>query len=175
VGQLVRLREVNRADAERLDRWRADPAMVGEFNDFGVASESLVAAVDAGRRFLCEETGRMVVERITDGEVLGDMSWHPVRYGPGDASRAFNFGISLAPEARGHGYGTEAQRLLPGLLFELFSVVRVEASTDVENVTEQRSLEKAGFTREGVLRQAQHRAGAYHDLVVYSVVRSPTG
>jgi RimJ/RimL family protein N-acetyltransferase len=50
-------------------------------------------------------------------------------------------------------------------------VQRVEASTDVENVAEQRSLEKAGYQREGVLRRAQYRAGDWHDLVVYSVLR----
>ena len=57
------------------------------------------------------------------------------------------------------------------LLFRLFDIERVEASTDVENIAEQRSLEKAGFTREGVQRRAQFRAGAYHDLVSYSILR----
>ena len=146
--------------------------MLGEFNDFGVApTETLVSAIDDGRRFLTEDMGRLVVERLADDEVIGDMSWHPVRYGPTDGSRAFNMGISLRPDARGHGYGVEAQRLLAELLLDLFEVVRVEASTDVENRAEQRALEKAGFVREGVLRLAQHRAGAHHDLVVYSVVR----
>jgi len=170
-GQLVRLREVTRADAERFDDWRADPANAGEFNDFGVVSGSLVAAIEDGRRFATEELGRVVVERLDDGEVIGDMSWHPVRYGPNEGSRAFNFGISLHPDARGRGYGVEAQRLLAALLFDLFDVARIEATTDVDNVAEQRALEKAGFTREGVLRQAQHRAGAHHDLVLYSLVR----
>ena len=45
--------------------------------------------------------------------------------------------------------------------------------TDVENLAEQRALEKAGYHRDGVLLGAQFRAGAYHDLVVYSVVRPP--
>ena len=35
----------------------------------------------------------------------------------------------------------------------------------------QRALEKAGFTREGVLRKAQWRNGDWHDLVVYSKLR----
>jgi RimJ/RimL family protein N-acetyltransferase len=36
---------------------------------------------------------------------------------------------------------------------------------------EQRALEKAGFTREGVLRQAQWRSGGWHDQVMYSKLR----
>jgi RimJ/RimL family protein N-acetyltransferase len=72
---------------------------------------------------------------------------------------------------RGQGFGSQAQRLLADYLFATTAVNRIEAGTDVENLIEQRSLEKAGFIREGVLRGAQYRAGAWHDLVVYSVVR----
>jgi RimJ/RimL family protein N-acetyltransferase len=68
--------------------------------------------------------------------------------------------------------GSRAQRLLAEHLFATTSVQRVEASTDVANVAEQRALEKAGFTREGVLRRAQARADGLHDLVGYAVVRS---
>ena len=39
------------------------------------------------------------------------------------------------------------------------------------NVAEQRALDKAGFTREGVLRHAQWRAGAFHDVVLFSRLR----
>jgi RimJ/RimL family protein N-acetyltransferase len=72
---------------------------------------------------------------------------------------------------RGLGYGSLAQRLLTDYLFATTSVNRIEAGTDVENLAEQRSLEKAGFIREGVLRGAQYRADAWHDLVIYAVVR----
>ena len=81
-------------------------------------------------------------------------------------------GIDLQPEGRGQGLGTEAQRILAEWLFETTPVNRVEASTDVENLAEARSLEKAGFRREGIKRGAQFRAGAYHDLVMYSRLRN---
>jgi RimJ/RimL family protein N-acetyltransferase len=94
-----------------------------------------------------------------------------VRYGPNLESDAWNIGIELIPEARGRGHGTEAQRLLAAWLFANTTLNRVEASTDVENVPEQRSLEKAGYVREGIQRRAQYRAGGYHDLVTYSRLR----
>ena len=56
-------------------------------------------------------------------------------------------------------------------LFETTDANRVEASTDVENLAEQRALEKAAFVREGINRGAQWRAGAHHDLVLYSKLR----
>ena len=39
-------------------------------------------------------------------------------------------------------------------------------------MAEQRALEKAGFSREGVLRSAQARADGRHDLVSYSILRT---
>ena len=40
------------------------------------------------------------------------------------------------------------------------------------NVVEQRALEGAGFSREGVLRGAQWRRGEWHDLVSYARLRT---
>ena len=53
-------------------------------------------------------------------------------------------------------------------------VNRVEAATDVADLAEQRALEKAGFIREGILRGAQFRAGSWHDLVYFSLLRKET-
>lgn len=72
------------------------------------------------------------------------------------------------PDCRGRGIGSRAQALLADELLATSDANRVEADTDVENIPEQRPLEKAGFIREGVLRGAQWRNGAWHDQVVYS-------
>ena len=107
---------------------------------------------------------------VVDDDIIGTMSWHAVHYGPTVGSRAWSMGIALAPQWRGQGWGSLAQRLLADHL--LPSAHRVEASTDVDNVAEQRSLEKAGFHREGILRGAQLRAdGRHHDLVMYARTR----
>ena len=79
--------------------------------------------------------------------------------------------LSITPDYRNKGYGSEAQRLLADYLLQTFPIARVEAQTDITNLAEQRALEKAGFVREGVLRKAQWRAGDWHDLVVYTRVR----
>ena len=105
------------------------------------------------------------------GTVVGDVSYHQEMYGPNEGSRVYNIGISIAAEHRGKGYGTEAQRLLAAYLFATYPIQRVEAATDIENIPEQRALEKAGFTREGVLRKVQWRNGDWHDLVVYGKLR----
>lgn len=166
----VRLREITIDDVELIDAWQADPVKNGEFNDFGGEARTVRPGVEEGR-IIGPNGGMLIVERIADTQPIGTVTWHSVRYGPNDQSRAWNMGISLVPEARGQGYGVEAQRLVAAYLFETTDANRVEASTDVENLAEQRALEKAAFVREGINRGAQWRAGAHHDLVLYSRLR----
>ncbi|HYQ69177.1 GNAT family N-acetyltransferase [Actinophytocola sp.] len=105
------------------------------------------------------------------GAVIGQMSWHPVGYGPTAACTAWNFGIVLAPETRGRGVGPIAIRLLVEHLFATTEVDRVEASTDRENIAAQRALTKAGLHREGVIRGAQLRGGERRDMIAYGILR----
>jgi RimJ/RimL family protein N-acetyltransferase len=80
-------------------------------------------------------------------------------------------GIWLRPEYRGQGIGRAAQAQLVELFFSHTTINRVEAHTDVDNVPEQRALEAAGFHREGLIRGAQWRDGAYRDGFLYAVLR----
>ena len=117
---------------------------------------------------------RWAVEWTHQGRtvVAGHLSAHSVWYGPSPGSRAMNIGISLVEEARGRGVGSMAQQLLAEHLHER-GIVRVEASTDVANTAEQAALRRAGFSLEGVLRQAQGRRDGQHDLQMWSHIRRP--
>lgn len=105
------------------------------------------------------------------GELCGCVTWIWERWGPNAQSRNPMIGIWLAAHARGRGLGAAAQRELCDLFFRHTTVNRVEAHTDVENIAEQRALERAGFTREGTIRGAQWRDGAYRDGFLYSILR----
>lgn len=110
---------------------------------------------------------------IIEGDtVVGTVGWHWVQWGPNAGSRCPMIGISLVPSARGRGIGSQAQRLVVDLLFRQTASNRVEAHTDVTNIAEQRALESAGFTREGTVRGAQWRNGAFHDGYLYSILRN---
>jgi RimJ/RimL family protein N-acetyltransferase len=174
VGDLpIRLRDVTLADVDMLLDWARSPAIRGEFNDFGLGpNEDALRETLAAGPLRNEQNGQLIVERVADGHPIGTVAWHEVHYGPPPGSRAWNIGISLIPEARGQGYGGLAQRLLADYLFETTDANRVEASTDVQNLAEQRALEKAGFKREGIQRQAQFRAGVHHDLITYARLRN---
>jgi len=162
----TRLRPARPQELAVLQRWHAEPA--SEFDDlFGGPVPS---RRDVPLREPPRDAGQLVVAD-GDDQLLGDVGWHTVLYGPNAGSAALSIGISLRPPGRGAGHGTRAQRMLAEYLFASFPVHRVEATTDVENVVEQRALARAGFTREGVLREAQWRRGTWHDLVMYARLR----
>jgi RimJ/RimL family protein N-acetyltransferase len=77
----------------------------------------------------------------------------------------------LFPEHRGRGIGTEAQRQLVDYLFLTTPVHRLHAGTEVDNIAEQRALEKVGSRREGVARGLYFRDGAWRDSVMYGLLR----
>jgi RimJ/RimL family protein N-acetyltransferase len=168
----IRLRPVREADLNALEEnhsREADP-----WNWFGHAPAGGMRRRFAADGLLAEEAGTLAVE-TPDGLLAGAVSWFPVPHGPGSACRALNIGISLLPAHRGQGYGWAAQRALAEYLFATTLTERIEAETDVENIAEQRALERAGFTREGVLRHSQFRAGHWRDNVIYSVLRGEVG
>lgn len=169
-GELITLRPITPADLEQLEQWSNDPEFNTEYGNFGLVPYGQVEQRFGENGMLGRRYGRLVIVTY-DGTLAGEVSYHSVSYGPNEGSQAYNIGITIAAEHRGHGYGTEAQRLLASYLFATHPIMRVEASTDVTNHAEQRALEKAGFQRDGVLRKAQWRNGAWHDLVLYSKLR----
>jgi RimJ/RimL family protein N-acetyltransferase len=107
---------------------------------------------------------------VSGSERLGLVNWRKVQTTP--AGNSWEIGVALLPRARGRGYGTQAHRLLARYLFAHTTAHRIWAGTEVDNIAEQRALEKAGFTREGVMRGAGWRDGTWRDGVTYSLLRS---
>lgn len=172
MGELVALRPVAERDLDLLERLHCDPDETGEFGFFGHRNPGVLRRQWAEAGFLTPQGGRLAVVG-RDDRFVGEVQWHEVLQGPD--SPCWNIGVGLLAAERGRGHGTRAQRLLAIYLFNHTKANRVEASTERANAAEQRALEKAGFTREGVLRGACFRAGAWRDMVLYSIVRSDLG
>ena len=163
----VRLRPYRAEDAERFDSARQEPDGTGFF---GFRRTNAFASRYARDGMLGEDHGGLAIDVDGVGYV-GDVQWFAVQHGPKGVARALNIGIEVLADHRGRGYGTAAQRLVAEYLFATTLIERLEAGTDALNVAEQRALEKAGFLREGVLRHAWFRAGAWHDQVLFSRLR----
>jgi RimJ/RimL family protein N-acetyltransferase len=176
-SERLRLRFVTGAEVPLLRGRYAHEA--GGFNDFDLPTDPGERDTTPRKPPIGElrndDTGVLFVELRDVPTPIGTIEYRRVRYGPNPESAAWMIGIELLPEARGRGYGAEAQRLLADWLLDTTGANRVEAQTDVDNVAEGRSLARAGFTREGVLRGAQFRGGRHHDVVVFSRIRSDRG
>ena len=85
---------------------------------------------------------------------------------------AATVGYWVARRARGRGIATEALRLVSRWLLESFPIERVELVTSPENEASQRVAEKAGFTREGLLRRYVKIKGKRRDCVIFSLLPS---
>ncbi len=169
-GTLIDLRPVTEDDLALLEAWAADPEYDGDYNNFGLQPSGWVRRAFAEHGYLGDDNGKLLIVTKTNDPV-GDVGYRTMKHGGGLANRVYEIGITVAPSQRGQGYGAEAQRLLVDYLFATYPIARVQATTDVTNLAEQRALERAGFSREGILRQAQFRAGGWHDMVMYSKLR----
>src|SRR5580700_8992765 len=130
--QTVRLRPIIEPDLDLLARQDSDPAEASEHGFFGYHDSGRLRRQFAENGFLDPEHGRLAVvvgEEGTPGEFMGEVQWRRSQRGP--TSHGWNIGISILASARGHGYGTRAQRLLAEYLFAHTQVNRVEAETEV--------------------------------------------
>jgi RimJ/RimL family protein N-acetyltransferase len=167
VSDGVTLRPVREDDLSWLDSLRGDADVVGVHEWHGWRDPHRDRRRWAESGMLGDEGGTLIVAHGADR--VGTVSWRKVWTGPISAN--WQIGIGIAAEFRGRGYGSAAQRLVVRYLFAHTHANRVEATTEVTNVAEQRALEKAGFTREGILRGTTFRQGRWHDHVIYSVLR----
>jgi RimJ/RimL family protein N-acetyltransferase len=168
----VVLRPVGEDDLPVLDRFFTDPAYAAPFQWYGWSNPRAWRRKWEENGLLGDDGGNLSVARGQDGpdgEALGFVSWR--RIVAARTSSFWNIGAALLPEARGRGVGTAAHRLLVAYLFAHTLAYRIEADTEVDNIAERRTLEKAGFTQEGVLRGSFFRDGRWRDAVLYSILR----
>jgi RimJ/RimL family protein N-acetyltransferase len=81
-------------------------------------------------------------------------------------------GYWLAPWARGRGVMASAVRLLAAWSFQEFGLRRIELVIAVENTPSLAVAGRAGFTREGVLRDYRENKGVWRDHEMWSLLRS---
>jgi aminoglycoside 6'-N-acetyltransferase len=165
----VTLAPMDEQGIELFERALLSSDGTGEFQWFGFTSATQLCARLAEDGFLSPDGGMLAI--LLDGRHVGRVEWFARSWGRPATSSCWEIAIGVSVEHRGRGIGSSAQDLLARYLFENTRAERVQASTDVENLAERRALTKAGFQEEGTLRRAQWRAGAWHDMVLYSRLR----
>ena len=114
------------------------------------------------------ETGRLLALAAVDAEtseVVGGATLHHL-----DAERKIvEIGYFVFPPARGRGVATTIARMLAEHAFSL-GIERVAAYVNVGNAASERVVERAGFTREGVVRSMPKPDGRRVDKTLFSLL-----
>jgi [ribosomal protein S5]-alanine N-acetyltransferase len=125
------------------------------------------AFVQRAVRGWAEGTGAtFVIEDAPAGEGAGTIGLHLF---PDDTGLA-EVGYWLRREARGPGAATTAVRLVSNWAIEELGIQRVNLMTAPGNVASQRVAERAGFTREGLLRAWMPTSDGRRDCVMFSLL-----
>jgi ribosomal-protein-alanine N-acetyltransferase len=163
----IALHPIRDEDLSLMRRFAVEPGLVG-LDWGGFQDAGAVARRFAEDGYLSDRQSILIV--AADGVTAGMVSHGQKTFaGRGPFQE---IGIALLPEFRGQGIGWRAQAMLCDYLFEHWPIQRIQAGTHPENIAEQKSLVKAGFQLEGVIRAAEFRAGVWRDGHLFSRLRS---
>lgn len=101
------------------------------------------------------------------GELVGAIGYHYWNWANGRTE----IGYWLAEPFQGKGIMTRAVRALVDHAFRGLGMGRVEIKTAAGNARSRAVAERLGFTKEGVLRDAEYSAEGPVDQVVYGLLR----
>lgn len=90
-------------------------------------------------------------------------------------NRRAEVGYWLAAPARGSGHATRAARLICAWGFAQLELERLELYAATGNHPSQRVAQRAGFTREGVLRSYMVGKDGRQDMVAFGLLRGELG
>jgi ribosomal-protein-alanine N-acetyltransferase len=160
-GKTVNLKIAEKEDLPLLSEWFNSPEFAGKYNPLD-AQESQTDIEKRHEKLGSEKMWFLIMKK--DGSTIG-------YFGLGLVGQYWEIGYVLISSERGRGYCTEAVQLAVDYLFMSKDLVRIQATTHVENVASQKVLEKAGFQREGRIRRGMFAWGNWVDLYLYSILR----
>jgi len=104
-----------------------------------------------------------------DDHLIGNIGLHQISM----PHRNARLGIFIGDKGYwSKGCGTEALKLLVKYGFDQLNLNRISLTVFDFNSRAIRAYEKAGFKREGVLREHMYRNGKYHDVYIMAILKS---
>ncbi len=151
--------------------WAGDPQVQHEYGELACADEAQVAALIRGwaARYAQDNFYRWAVTLRDSGECIGQIAFYQVN----ERHRMADVEYCVGRPWQGQGYATEALSAVVEYAFGHTGLHRLQAFHRGRNAASGRVLAKAGFRREGVLRQSFYypETNRYDDRVYYGVTR----
>jgi [ribosomal protein S5]-alanine N-acetyltransferase len=169
IGESLYLRPVEREDAPRIAGWLNDPEVNRTLLRYRpIAVHQEVAWIEQNLGTAEMDTLGLGIVLKAEDRFIGVCGLHQIEL----RNRQAAFGLTIGEkDAWGKGYGTEVTRLLVRHGFETLNLNRIWLHVYTNNPAGVRAYEKAGFQREGVLRQSCYQGGRYWDTIVMAVLR----
>lgn len=166
------LRQVrSHSDLAALFDLFADPE-VARFTDTGpfTALSEATEVMEWIEEIFNQRQGLRWALTLQDGDDLligtaGYNWWHR-------ANNSAEIGYDLAQRYWNQGLMTEALGSVLAFGFDHMALNRIEGEVTVGNEASMRLLSKLGFQREGLLRQRGYWKGEYHDVCLFSLLRT---
>ncbi|NJP94344.1 GNAT family N-acetyltransferase [Nonomuraea sp. FMUSA5-5] len=113
-------------------------------------------------------SGQGIHLAMTDAEgvIVGAISLFKTSWSAGTTE----VGYGVHPLYRGRGFATEAVRGLTAWAFDTMGLRRIDLTARLDNLASLRVATKAGFTWEGVVRDAVVDGDGAHDLVLFGLL-----
>jgi RimJ/RimL family protein N-acetyltransferase len=110
---------------------------------------------------------RCMIDDIDQKKAIGTVILSNIDYKNGNAE----IHIKLLKDIRGKGFGSDAIRTLVQYSFNELRLNCVYAHVNVYNEQSLNLFKKCGFFEEGVLKSRIFKKGAYHDVMILSVIK----
>lgn len=103
----------------------------------------------------------------TNNKFIGYVKFTRIRW----FNRKAEISVMISKENQGKGYGYKAMEALIKFAFNKMNLHRLEAEVIEFNDISIKLMEKLGFTKEGVLREAKYSDGKYRDIYRYGLLK----
>ncbi len=161
------LRPLEPGDAQDLFAMYADPAFMRYWSTPPWSSITQAhALIERDRRELAAGEHLRLGIVLDGGPLIGTCSLFQIQ----PDSRRAEIGYGIAPAHWRRGHVTEAVGALIAFAFGDLGLNRLEADIDPRNTASARSLERLGFTREGLLRERWIVGGEVSDSALYGLL-----
>lgn len=167
VGKRLYLRPVEPSDGRLLAECNNDPAVRVSFfthtpTSIHLQSEKAADLYRPGADYL-----PFVICVVEDDQPIGITALHRVDL----VSHAAVYSICISDSGKwGRGYAGEVTGLMLKYCFDVLNLHRVQLHVWAENSAGVHVYEKAGFVREGCLREAMRHDGKYYDFLVMGIL-----
>lgn len=165
----VVVRGLLEGDAEAFSAAARDPSVShGAFHDSIDMTDldAVLKFIRGGEERMLKGTGLLLAVTDDEDRFLGQT----MLFGLNQENLVAEMGFWIASHARGRGVATTAIQLTATVGFDELGLGRIFGLTTTDNTGSQRSMERAGMLREGVLRGHEKVPSGRWDMVSFGIL-----